>query len=259
MIKPKTRTGRIIMGFLGLLILAGLVNFAPMISRKTIGMQKFENRGLTLWAEPGDADEVAPIARRIHEARERIGSAVENTDDSGIEVIIYPGRKVLHRKTIGFAGAFLPDWYIGKNTTDFVLITSPDSPGPSHNRESIEKAVVHEYVHLLTDRRNRKMGYWLKEGFALFLAEQRPASSAVRIHSDITFKEFSNPNAIQFAEVGGYSLAYTLMQYLEETIGWKKTLGFLEPGSSIESVTGLTGRELFEDWKSWLEAATPGL
>ncbi len=246
------RAGRIILAVSGLLILAGLINFAPMLSRKTSAMREYRHGGLTLWAEPGDAEEVEPVARRILEARNRITAALEDSDDSGIEVIIYPDRKVLHRKTIGLAGTLLPDWYIGKNSTRYVLITSPASPGPAHSRESIEQAVVHEYVHLLTDRKNRDMGYWLKEGFALYLADQRPASSEVISHSDITYEEFSRPNAIQFAEVGGYSLAYTLMQYLEESIGWKRMLGFLEPGSGIESVTGLSERELFEEWKSWL-------
>ena len=97
------------------------------------------------------------------------------------------------------------------------------------------------------------MGYWLKEGFALYLAEQKPSVANIRAHRDISYEEFSNPNALQFAEVGGYTLAYTMMEYLDENCGWENVLGFLTPGATFESVTGQTAPEFFAGWKTWLK------
>lgn len=238
---------------LGALVLIGLINFAPMISLKTPGMQAYKSHGITVYAEKKDQNEVERIAGRIAESRARVFGSLGDGDADRIDVIIYPASAALKRKTIGLVGMLLlPDWYIGKNTSDHVLITSPAQPGPQHTRESIEQAAVHEFVHVLTDRRNKAMGYWLKEGFALYLADQRPSTEAIRAERDITWEEYSKPNAIQFAEVGGYTLAFTLMQYLEEEYGWNTVLQFLEPGSTFRSVTGREKRDVFDDWKEWL-------
>ena len=249
------RTGVIIMWILGALVLISGINFAPMMSLKTPGMQVHEAHGITVYAEQTDITEVERIAGRIAQSKARVTAALPDADAEQIEVIIYPSAAALKRKTIGLAGMLvLPDWYIGKNTSDYVLITSPAKPGPQHSRESIEQAAVHEFVHVLTDRHNKAMGYWLKEGFALYLAEQRPSTESIRAARDITWEEYSQPNAIQFAQVGGYTLAFTLMEYLEQEYGWNTVLNFLEPESTFKSVTGKEKREVFKDWKQWLES-----
>lgn len=235
------------------LLLTGVINSLPLASKKTPSMEKHEYPGLILYAEPKDSSEVERIARRLILCRERVATALKTKDPQTVNVYIYPDHKTLHRKTLGILGIFLPDWYIGKNGTDHILITSPGAPGPSHSRESVEQAVVHEFVHLLTDRRNKKMTYWLKEGFALYLAEQKPEASSVTAHRDITYGEFADTNAIRFANSGGYYLAYSLIEFLDEQYGWERTLGFLEPQSDTESVLGVGEKELFRQWKAWLE------
>jgi hypothetical protein len=247
------RIGVIMIWIVGALVLIGMINFTPMVSLKTPGMQAYESHGITVFAEREDEEEVEKIAGRIAESSARVAGSLGDADTEKIDVIIYPTSAALKRKTIGLVGMLLlPDWYIGKNTSDHVLITSPAKPGPQHTRESIEQAAVHEFVHVLTDRRNKTMGYWLKEGFALYLADQRPSIEAIRAERDITWEEYSKPNAIQFAEVGGYTLAFTLLQYLEEEYGWDTVLKFLEPENTFLSVTGKEKREVFEEWKNWL-------
>jgi hypothetical protein len=159
----------------------------------------------------------------------------------------------------------LPDWFIGDNTRRYVLITSPAAPGPAHSRESIERAAVHEYVHVVTDRRNKELGYWLKEGFALYLAGQKPAREELRARSGISFEEFSRPSALQFAEVGGYQLAYGLIDYLTATYGWERAVALIESGATYQSVLGIDERQLFDAWKEHLidnlrpDSAEPGM
>lgn len=244
---------------IALLVLGGVagtlaLNCLPMVSLKTPGMERFSAHGIELFAEPQDREEALQLARRIDSQSRAIVEALEIESSNDFGVIVYPGRKALHRKTIGLAGmVLLPDWFIGDNTREYVLITSPAVPGPSHSRESIEQAAVHEYVHLLTDRRNKALGYWLKEGFALYLAEQRPDSAALRQHRDITWEEFSRPSALQFAEVGGYSLAYNMMEHLVERYGWDRVVMLTAPGENWESVLGVSKRTVFEEWKRGLE------
>ena len=244
--------GKVMLWVAGALVVIGMINFAPLVSRKTPGMKHYTAEGISVYAHPRDAEEVERITEKIAGSRDRIAASFRGADTEGIEVIIYPNRAALKRKTIGLAGLLLPDWYIGKNTSDLVLITSPAQPGPAHTRQSVEQAAVHEYVHVLTDRQNKGMGYWLKEGFALYLAGQEPDPADVLGNRDITYEEFSTPNAVQFAEVGGYSLAYTMMEYLETQYGWDRVLDFLEPGKDFAEVTGRSEREFFEEWKTWL-------
>ena len=235
-------------------VVLAAVNFAPMISRKTPGMREYESHGITVFAVPRDKDEVPRIAERIARQSARIVASLGTESGDDISVIIYPDRQALHRKTIGLAGLLLPDWFIGDNTKNFVLVTSPAQPGPAHTRESIEQAAVHEYTHLLTDRRNQALGYWLKEGIALYLAEQEPDSASIRVHRDLTWDEYANPNALQFAEVGGYTLAYTLIDYVQRHHGWDAVVALSARGASYESVVGIPEHDVFDAWISELQS-----
>ncbi|MDA3811846.1 MAG: hypothetical protein PF518_16120 [Spirochaetaceae bacterium] len=244
---------KIILGFLGVFLILTLINFIPLLSLKTMKMNEYTIQGITVFAEEKDFKNAESIVVRISESSKRVTDALGFTNEQPIKVIIYPNRKALHLKTLGFAGWFLPDWYIGKNTIDYVLITSPSEPGPQHNRESIEKAAVHEYVHAMTDRKNRTMGYWMKEGFALYLADQNPEKISIRNESDITFDEYKTQNPMEFANVGGYILAYNYMEYLEREFGWEKVLGFLDSNKSFEDVIGKKEELIFKQWKSELK------
>ncbi len=232
--------------------LAAIVNFAPMASLGMPGMKEYRIHGMRVLAMPGDQADAERLAARIERQAGAVGQALGMADNAGIGIIVYPSRKDLHRKTIGFAGAFLPDWFIGDNTREWVLISSPANPGPAHSRESIEQAAVHEYVHVLTDRVNKGLGYWLKEGIALYLAGQEPSVESIRSYADLSWEEYSKPNALQFAEVGGYTLAHALIQYIVERYGWESVVSLVPAGASMEAKLGLSPRALFDDWKAWL-------
>ncbi|MBI9093919.1 MAG: hypothetical protein JEY71_03445 [Sphaerochaeta sp.] len=226
-----------------------LINFLPVTSLRTRAMQKYTIDGITVFAEQKDYANAERIVSTIQTSSQRIHEALGIQEDQHIDLYIYPDRKALHRKTIGFVGWFLPDWYIGRNSSGSVFITSPSEPGPEHSRESIEKAAVHEYVHAMTDRQNKHMGYWMKEAFALYLADQEPSLSSLRASRQITFAEYKSQNPLEFANVGGYSLSFNYMQFLIEEFGWERVLGFLNPGKTFEEITGRDEEEVFQQWK----------
>ena len=122
--------------------------------------------------------------------------------------------------------------------------------GPEHTYESVVQAAVNEYVHVLTYRLNRKLDYWLLEGLAAYLAEQIPDDAVVRSAAEsITYEQFSSTNAIQFANVGGYALAYTLISYLKRTYGWDQVMALAVPGATYETVLGLSKHKMFDAWR----------
>jgi hypothetical protein len=234
-----------------LMMVAG-VNFAPMATPLMPGMKEYSFHGMRVMAKPADEADGERLAARIAKQAGAVTDALGMADSADIGMIVYPSHKDLHRKTIGFAGAFLPDWFIGDNTRDWVLITSPAKPGPAHSRESIEQAAVHEYVHVLTDRINKGLGYWLKEGIALYLAGQQPSPDSVWRYASIRWEEYSRPSALQFAEVGGYTLAYTLVQYITERYGWETVVRLIPANADMQEILSVGPRGLFDEWKAWL-------
>lgn len=236
------------LGTLVVLVALAAINFAPMLTPLVPGMQRFTYDGTVVHARQSDAEDAQRIAERVNASSERVRDAFAATDDAPIEVIVYPSRAALGRKTLGLAGMLLPSWYIGTNTSDRVMIVSPSNPGPSHTRESVEQAAVHEYVHVLTYRRNRELDYWLMEGIALYLAEQTPEVGSVAGAADLTWGEYRNTNAVQFANVGGYSLAWTLIDYIQERHGWQTVIALTQPGATYQSVLGVSEREFFDRW-----------
>jgi len=105
-------------------------------------------------------------------------------------------------------------------------------------------------VHVLTYRLNRKLDYWLLEGLAAYVAEQIPDDAVVRSAAEsITYEQFSSTTAIQFANVGGYALAYTLISYLKRTYGWDQVMALAVPGATYETVLGLSKHKMFDAWR----------
>jgi hypothetical protein len=76
--------------------------------------------------------------------------------------------------------------------------------------------------------------------------------------ADISWEEYSQPNALQFAEVGGYTLAHTLIQFIVERYGWDAVVRLVPRDASMEKILGSSPRKLFNDWKVWLDAQFSG-
>lgn len=61
---------------LGVVAGLGLVNFSPMISLHTPGMNMYEAEGIIVYAVEADVDEVPRIAGRIANNRDRVVSSL---------------------------------------------------------------------------------------------------------------------------------------------------------------------------------------
>ncbi len=230
-----------------------IINCIPLISFTSKGMRQYDVSGVRLYCLPEDKEHGQQLITQILERRESLAATLSGTDIEGIDVVVYTSHTSLHINTFGLIGYFLPDWYIGKNTKNRVLITSPAHPGPVHSADSVSKAAVHEYVHVLTDRINRDIGYWLKEGLALYLAQQVPSAEDVLEYSQgVQYDDFTTHNPFTFANYGGYSMAYSYIEYLETVYGWEQVVNLIQKGSSYESVLGISEKDTFVKWKEWV-------
>lgn len=133
------------------------INFLPMLTQFVPGMQRNTYNGIVVYARQSDGRDAWRIAERISSSGLKVPEAPGATETDPIEVVVYPNRAALARKTLGLVGMLLPSWYVGTNTTDRVLVVSPSAPGPAHTRESVEQAALHEYARVLAYRSNREL------------------------------------------------------------------------------------------------------
>lgn len=66
-----------------------------------------------------------------------------------------------------------------------------------------------------------------------------------------TYEDTLTRNPIRFSDCGGYTFAYTYIQYLEETYGWDKVLQIIET-EDYEIVFDKTQKEIYVEWVKYI-------
>lgn len=126
----------------------------------------------------------------------------------------------------------IPNWLTGfsVNHKVYVVILS------EKDLEYMVKVVVHELVHLLSDRIEHKerRPKLLQEGLAVYLSGQMSEKRFKAIVNDYTnnklhkLSEYINCNGLEFANLNGYNYSYFAMEYFFNKYGKEKILCFLE-------------------------------
>jgi len=134
----------------------------------------------------------------------------------------------MQTKKYGLIGPLLGlDWYIGDNRGTNVLLTSPANPGKVHNYDNNKNACVHEMVHAYNSILNKKMSYWIDNGLAGYLSEQKPTYPLYAYKQVPTFRQINESGLltpINFEKFSGYEYSYTYIEYLDKQYGWDKVL-----------------------------------
>lgn len=121
------------------------------------------------------------------------------------------------------------DWYIGDNIGTNVILTSPANPGKVHNYNDNKFAVLHEMVHAYVSVLTPHIQLWLTEGLALYLSNGEHFFKSYLKSLDIpSYSDIQTKNPIKFSNIGGYSLAHTYIEYLNDTYGWDKVLELIK-------------------------------
>jgi hypothetical protein len=231
--------------FLILFIVILSIQFVPIISSKTIGMEKIEKKNFIYYSV--DSSSVEVLNNKLEAERKRLLDVFNEKSTSKVVVFIYRSNKQFHIKKIGgIIGLFIPEWVIGTNDKKAIFITDPKNPGNAHTSETIIDACIHEYVHVLTDNINSNISLWLKEGLAVYFANQKPQKD---FYLDIKYSDFTTKNSIQFGNNGGYAMAYKYIDFLIKTYGYDKLHSLLKSSENYESVYGISKNEMYIKWK----------
>lgn len=226
------------------------LQFVPMLSFRTLSMVEQKIEGFNVFYEPDDKIMPGILVKELILNRKIIEHSLNRSTNEVINLYIYPSIISFHVKRFGtVVGILLPEWIIGDNTSNDILIVSPLRPGKQHSYESIIKACVHEYVHVLSYRINPEIDKWLKEGLAVYLSGQKPQKGLL---STISSSDFSNINGLRFADIGGYQLSYYLVEYITINYGFNKVIELVITGSDYNKVFNKDKRVIFNEWMKYL-------
>ncbi len=233
-------------------MLAAVIQCIPMISPRTSDMIVFSKNGFEIYCEKSDEKIVDQIVDRLNSNRTRIYTVLQRESYISVKIYLYKNIRTFHIKHYGLIiGPFLPDWIIGDNSIDSVFITSPLSPGPQHSYETIMQACVHEYVHVITDNMYSRTDKWLKEGIAVYLADQKPDEKDIR-GSRVDYSNFTNVNGIKFGSINGYALSYTLIDFLTKKYGFDKIIALIISKNDYMKTFGKSKKAIYDEWNDYL-------
>lgn len=237
---------------IGFLSATAFVNFIPAFSLRAAGMTPLPSDHFTIYYEAQDEDAAKDIAQRLIDGYDVVAKAIALNPQYKTEIYIYKNLAELHRKKYGLVGAiFGPEWYIGDNVTNKVLLVSPKAPGKAHNYESVANAALHEYVHTLMWSVNPKLNKFLNEGMAGYLSNNTKPN--YKLNNIPSFKDTKISNPIAFGNKGLYPVSYTYIEYLDKTYGMEKIMQLVKT-ENYNSVFSKSEQEIYDDWIMFYKA-----
>ena len=225
----------------------------PVLQLKTAGMKCLRGEWIDVWYE--DEREAAEDLFQYADLQVRgIAEKLGFTEKQNVSIYIYDSQKTMQSKKYGWIAPLLGlDWYIGDNIGTNVILTSPANPGKEHSYNSVREALPHEIVHAYISVINPKIALWLTEGCALYLTNGEDFRMEYLEEYGIpSYEETMTGSPLVFAKCNGYQFAHTYIEYLDRTYGWDRVMALLKT-EDYEAVFGKTRREIYDEWKRYLE------
>lgn len=238
-----------------LLLLAVLttVNFIPTWGLKTSGMNTLNGRYVTVYYEKEIAaakDVFALADSKAPELEKKLGLS-QNKD---VTIYIYDHQSTMQTKKYGYIAPLLRlGWYIGDNMGTRVILTSPANPGKVHTYDDNKEAVLHEMVHAYVSILNPHIHLWLTEGMALYMSNGEPFYRAyLKDHTLPSCSDLQTRNPIRFSDMGGYQLAPTYIQFINDKYGWDKVLQLMKT-EDYQKIFGKSDNKIYSEWIEYLK------
>jgi len=215
-------------------------------------MVELNNENFIIYYEKKDENAAIDISKRLKKGYEFISNEIDMSPDYKTEVYIYKNLEEFHTKKYGFIGKFFaPEWYIGDNIKNKVIIVSPNSPGKQHGYEDTADAALHEYVHTLMWNINPKLSKFLNEGMAGYVSgNTRPL---YKLGSIPSYEGTKISNPIEFGNSNMYPISYTYIEFLHKTYGLNKVMELVKT-ENYNEVFAKSEEEIYNDWIEFYKA-----
>ncbi|MDB1968140.1 MULTISPECIES: peptidase MA family metallohydrolase [Clostridium] len=177
--------------------------------------------------------------------------------ETKVEITIYPNIKEFH-KAIGNEDA--SDGIVGVAYDNTIKMVSPLNPGSIHNKESLLKVIVHEFVHIVTFNINNKkennIPTWFMEGISVYEAnqitdyEKKAIRENLSQNTDITIDDINdNFYNNQFS----YLYSGSIVGFIVNEFGYEKLIQVIKSPNDIENILDLSIEELKNNWINYVE------
>lgn len=213
---------------------------------------QFENEKFIFHSADKDKECIEDLVKALDTNYDKITQNLGVILNDKVKIIIYPDIEVFHNN-VGIRNE--GDWLVGIAEENIIHIVSPLNPGTQHTYESIMKAIVHEFVHVVQHNIYQNYPYrWMNDGLATYFANQVPNG---RIMDELIDKDeipsLMDMNGKKFVEIGGYDFSYTVVEYLVEKYGYETIVEMLKAPDNIEEILGKTLDEFEKDWVDYLK------
>jgi len=234
------------------LIVAILLTFIPtLMSLETRGMSSLVGEYVTIFFEQEEAA-AKDVFEVLEEGSRRIAEMLGFDTPKNINVYIYDRQSSMQIRRFGLLVLLLNvEWFVGTNIGTDVIMVSPANPGSQHDWDSILQVAIHELVHAYNHILNPNMRLWIDEGLATYLSAMNPWEWGFRVGNIPTIQQMRTSNPLTFANIEGYQLSFTYIEYLHETFGWESVLTLARTNDFMEAF-GLREEDVYYGWVSWL-------
>jgi hypothetical protein len=234
------------------LIVGILLTFTPtLMSLETTGMSSFVGEHVTVFFEQEEAAAIE-VFELLESESQRIAETLGFSAPRNINIFIYDNQSSMQIRGLGLLVLLLSvDWFVGASIGADVIMVSPANPGNVHDWDTIMQVSVHELVHAYNYLLNSNMRLWVNEGLATYLSNMNPWEWGFRAENIPTMQQMRTSNPLTFANIEGYQLSFTYIEYLHQTFGWESVLTLARTNDFMEAF-GLNESDIYYGWVDWL-------
>lgn len=236
------------------LAILAIIQTIPIFLLKPIGARELNGPRIILYYEPGDkkgANEVYGILdRNAMDIRKKLNLS----DSRPTKVYVYAKQSSLFIRKYGLITLLIaPEWYIGDNKGDKLLMVSPYANVTGNDHDSIISATIHELVHTINYQINPRLSYWINNGVATYLANQKPYDKFTRDQPIPVFNDLKSDNEIRFGKIGGYQYSYSYIDFINKKYGWNSVLDLVYGKKSYNDIFSKSDGDIYMEWVEFLK------
>lgn len=203
-----------------------------------------------------DENVIGEIADTLESSYVRITGALGVDMAEKVTAEIYPTFEEFNRAMLTPSGG---DGHMGNAFEDSFAIVSPNDIGVEFTRESMMRAYVHEFVHIVLNNVSDKIPAYLHEGTAAYLAQQSGDFGMPELNIPWAFSHNSFPDMQTVKEMTAgtgdvYVIGSALVDYIVTEYGNEKLAALLNSSADYSAVFGKTEDEFYGEWVEWLKS-----
>lgn len=247
--------GKRVVVVMSVLLLIAILQTLPVFLVKPVGALVLKGENVIVYYQGTDEKGAQKVFNVLENTAEEVRKKLGIAEDKLTEVYVYGRQDSLWIRKFGFITLlFAPEWYIGDNKGEKVLLVSPYAKVKGHDFNSILDAATHELVHTYNYRVNPKLSYWIDNGVATFISRQLPREGLTDEIPVPAFSDLKTENEKKFGNIGGYEYSYTYIEFINSEFGWDKVLELVRGKKTYQQIFEKSEQEIYDQWVKFLHS-----